>query len=234
MSELVVVMLVLSIVVIASATLTIGLGRTNAQAVVRQDQIDGARYAMDRMSRNLRAAVRPDQLSTTCTTCASEVFVSGQEFSMQFYANLESPYGVAVPSLVTYTVAATGPDAGVLLERVQVPDQAVPSGAGWTYCTATAPTATAACRSRLRTTPLARGVRATGTPLFSYRGANDVTFSAGGAGLSASEFGNVIAVEVQLSTTSTGAAAVTPTTVVQRVLLTNQYSLLRPNPGATP
>lgn len=234
MSELVVVMFVLSIIVIATMTLTTTLQRTNAQTLNRQEQIDDVRFAMDRMTRTLRSAVRPSQLSTACATCTADAFVSGQQFAVQFYANIESTYAVPVPSRVTYTVAATGPTAGVLVERIQEPDQGTPTSSGWTYCNAEAAGAPAACRARLQRRTLATGIRATGTPLFAYYASNDAGLNASGTGLAAAELGTVVAIELQLTATSTGVAAAQPTTVVQRVLLTNPYTLLRPDPGATP
>ncbi|WP_243882211.1 hypothetical protein [Cellulomonas dongxiuzhuiae] len=234
MSELVVVMFVLSIIVIATMTLTVTMQRTNAQTMNRQEQIDGVRFAMDRISRTLRSAVRPSQLSTACATCTADAFVSGQQFAVQFYANVESTYSVVVPSRVTYSVAATGPTAGVLVERVQEPDQGTPTASGWTYCDAEAAGATAACKARLQRRTLATGVRATGTPMFAYYANNNTALSAAGTGLAATELATVMAVEVQLTATSTGVAAAQPTTIVQRVLLTNPYTLLRPDPGATP
>ena len=232
MAELVVVMFVLAILAAATATLTIGFERTTAQSMQRQDQIDSGRHAVDRMTKTLRSTVRFSQLG--CSTCTQEALETGAPFRMVFYANIDSRYSVSVPSRVTYEVPASGPNAGVLVEKIQEPDQAAATASGWTYCSAEAPGASAACKSRLRTSVLARGIRATGSPVFSYFRQDNTLISVPPAGLGGADLSEAIAVELQLTATSTGAVAAQPTTFVQRVLLTNSFTLLRPDPEATP
>lgn len=234
MTELVVVMFIMSVVVLATATLTIGFERTNAQTNARQEQIDAGRNAMDRMTRTLRVAVKPSQLAASCTGCAQDAFISGQPYSVQFYSNLENVSGTVGPSRVTYTIGTVAGRAGVLTERVQRPDSATPTTSGWTYCNAEAAGAPAACRARLTTRVLAQGVATTGVPLLTYFDENGAALTVPSTGLTAEQLQRVMSIELTLRLTSQGVARPEPTTFVQRVLLTNSHALLRPNPGATP
>lgn len=234
MTELVVTMFILSLVVVATMTLTIGFERTTAENVKRQDQIDAGRVAVERMTRNLRVAVKPSQLSASCAGCTADAFVSGNRFAVQFYANLDNANGAVGPSRVTYTVGTVNGVAGVLQEKLQVPDSAVPSTSGWSYCNAEAPTATAACKARLKVRRLATGVMTTGAPLFSYFDENGAAMTPASSGLSAENLQRVLAIELTVEVGSPGAIRPDSTTYVQRVLLSNSYALLRPDPGATP
>ncbi|QCB93644.1 type IV pilus modification PilV family protein [Cellulomonas shaoxiangyii] len=234
MSELVVVMFILSIVVIATLTLTIGFERSNAQNVARQDQIDAGRSAIDRLTRTLRVAIKPSQLSASCTSCSADTFVSGSAFGVQFYANIDNPRSAPIgPSRVTYAITTTG-GRTVLTERVQRPDSATPTSSGWTYCNAEAASASAVCRDRLRSQVLARDVRGTGTALFTYYDENGAVLPLTAGALSSADLKRVLAVELHLTVMSDVSVAPRPTTFVQRVLLTNSQVILRPNPGATP
>jgi len=234
MTELVVTMVILSIVVIATTTLTIGFERTTAENVKRQDQIDAGRVAVERMTRNLRVAVKPSQLSASCAGCVADAFVSGNRFGVQFYANLDNANGAVGPSRVTYSVGTVDGVEGVLLEKLQVPDSATPTTSGWNYCDAEAPAATAACKARLTVRRLATGVITTGTALFSYYDENGAPLPMTGTGLTADDLQRVLSIELTVQVGSPGAIRPASTTYVQRVLLSNSHALLRPDPGATP
>ncbi len=227
-------MMILSLVVIATTTLTIGFERTNAENVKRQDQIDAGRVAVERMTRNLRVAVKPSQLAASCAGCVADAFISGNRYTVQFYANLDNAGGAVGPSRVTYTVGTVDGVEGVLQEKLQVPDSATPTTSGWTYCDAEIGTATATCKSRLKVRRLATGVRTTGVPLFSYYDENGALLSVPAGGLTPADLQRVLAVELTVEVGSPGAIRPVSTTYVQRVLLSNSYALLRPDPGATP
>lgn len=232
LTEMVVVMLIMSIVVVTTVSLTISLGRTTAQNSARQDQIDVGRIAVERLSKTARTAVKPSQLQPTCDTACGEVdaFLQGGSYSMKFYANLDNVSNLVGPSQVTYTLATTGTDAGVLVEKVQTPDPvAVPGNpppTGYTYCNAEATGATGACKSRLTVRRLATGVQ-TGTPVFTYYQANGDPLPASASGLTADQLEKVMAIEVQLTVKSPSASAPGATTYIQRITLPNAQAILQ-------
>ncbi|WP_432456436.1 PulJ/GspJ family protein [Cellulomonas iranensis] len=233
MTELVVAMMIMSLVVIATTTLTIGFERTTAENVARQDQIDAGRVAMARISRNLRMAVSQKQLATSCTGCPEQPFVSAGRFGMTFYANIDNKDGSVGPSRVTYSVGTVGGVPGVLQESILRPNAAAPGVNGWAYCDPAAASATADCRSRLTTRRLATGVLTDGPPLFAYFQQGGAPLSAPSTGLPGGDLGKVTSVELTARVGSTGAVRPVATTYVQRVLLGNAIAL-QPQTGATP
>lgn len=234
--ELLVSMMILAVIIAATATLAIGFSRTNAQNIARQDQVDRAREATERISKTIRTAVKPNKLSACVTaTCDVDAFVAAGAWSMQFYGNLDNPGNTRGPSRITYVVATSGPDKGVLIEKVQRPDSATPTaGTGYTYCNAEATGATAACTSLLTVRRLATGVRTDGaTPLFQYftTGGGGMTVPA--TGLAAADIAKVLSVELTLRVQSASPSKPGPTTYIQRVLLPNSLAVLRPE-GTNP
>lgn len=224
--ELAVVMAILSVIVAATVTLAIGYERTNAQNVARQDQIEMARAAVERMAKTIRTAVKPSQLS--CAGCTEDAFVRGEDFAMQFYANLDNPQNIIGPSRITYTIATAGEDAGVLVEKVQRPDSATPLPS-YTYCDAESPTASAACQERLTTRRLAVGVQVgTGTPVFQYFRETGAAMATGPSGLAVSDLQRVLSIEVTVTVQSLKAQQPNPTTYIQRIMLPNSDAILRP------
>jgi prepilin-type N-terminal cleavage/methylation domain-containing protein len=228
LTEMLVVMIVMGIVVAATATLTIGMTRTTAQNTARQDQIDIARTSVERISKTVRTAVKPSQLLTSCSeSCLSaSAFLNGTTTSMQFYANLDNPGNRVGPSRITYSVAADGADAGVLVERIQRPDTSTPGVNGYTYCNAEAAGATSTCRQNLTVRRHATGV---GTArLFSYYRADGQRLVPAGDGrLSVADLKRVTAVEIQLTVSRTGAYAPKPTTYIQRITLPNAQAVVQ-------
>ncbi|QHT58273.1 hypothetical protein GXP71_06930 [Cellulomonas sp. H30R-01] len=230
--ELLVSMMILGMIIAAVATLAIGFQRTAVQNITRQDQVDVARASVDRLSKTLRTAVKPNKLSScTTTACDIDAFVIANTYSMQFYANLDNSSGaVRGPSRISYSVATSGPDAGVLVEKVQRPDTATPAaGAGFTYCNAEASGATAACRSRLQVRRLATDVRTSGgTPLFQYYRDDGSAMTVPSSGLTAADMGEVLSVEVTLRVRDNAQTSTGTTTYIQRILLPNSLAVLRP------
>ncbi len=230
LSELVVVMLILGIVAAATAALTIGFQRTNAQNITRQDQIDVARTAVERMSKTIRTAVKPSQLTSNCSGCIADAFIKAEGYSMQFYANLDNKDNAVGPSRVTYSVATSGPDAGVLIEKVQLPEPGELTGAGYVYCDAEAAGASTECQSRLSVRRLAVGVVTTGAvPLFTYYDASGAAMPSPVAAPEA-----VLSVEIDVNVQTPNATRAAPTEYIQRVTLPNAQAVIRPGTDPTP
>lgn len=242
-AELLVSMILLGVIIAATATLAIGFQRTNAQNIARQDQIDIARTATERLSKVVRTAVKPSQLVDCVTTVCDEVtaFISASPYTMQFYANLDNAGNKKGASKVTYQLATTGADAGVLVEKVQIPDHdsaGVPilTTSGYTYCNAEASGATAACKANLSVRKLATGVVTTGAvPLFSYFDDQGAAMPlAAGASLPLSSIDRVLAIELTVKVLKPGVAGQKLTTYIQRIQLPNSQAVLRPGDDATP
>lgn len=226
-TELAVVMLILGIIVAATATLSIGFTRTNAENTSRQTQLDDARIAVERMSETIRTAVKPSQLVSTCTQCGNvDAFMEGADLSAQFYANLDNPKNSVGPSRISYTVATSGADAGVLIERLQTPDSNVPTSTGYNYCDATSPSATADCKKHLTVRRVVSGVQ-TSAPIFKYYDQAGQRLDTSSGGLSADSLERVLAIEVVLTVQSTNVTKPQPTTYIQRVTLPNAQAVLR-------
>lgn len=230
MTELLVVMLISSIVVIATTSLTIGFERTNAENVRRQDQVDAGRAAVERMTRNLRVAVRQSQMAASCAGCDDETFTSATPFRTVFHAAVvQQADGSFLPGLVTYEIDAAD---GVLSERIVQPDTVAAGASGWTYTCENLPARTsAACAGKVSTRRLAAGVLTDGPALFTYFDENSAALP---ATVPTDKLPHIASIELTVRVGSSGSAAPRPTTYVQRVLLTNPHALLRPNPGATP
>ena len=234
--ELSVTMLILGIIVAATATLAIGFSRTNAQNTNRQDQIEDARQAVERISKTLRTAVKPSQLIAACSVACGDIdaFMQGKDASVQFYANLNNPGNRVGPSRITYTVGTTGASAGLLVETAQTPTDSNPSTPvvdpghdGYVYCDATNPLASEECKSHLTSRVLAHDVQ-TSSPVFKYYGPDGARLSTSTTGLTSDELSQVLAIElvvtIQKSRTT---EQVSPTTYIQRITLPNAQAVLQ-------
>lgn len=241
--ELLVGMLILGMVIAATTTLTIGFQKTNAQNITRQDQIDIARTATERVSKVVRTAVKPSQLIDCLTPACEDVtaFISASQTGMQFYANLNNAGNVRGASRVTYSVGTTGADAGVLIEKVQVPDHdafgnPIITTNGYTYCNAEVGGASAACKANLTVRRVATGVITAGAvPLFTYFDDQGAPMPlTAGSSLTAAQIDKVLAIELTVKVQKTGASAAKLTTFIQRIQLPNAQAVLRPGDDATP
>ncbi|GEL93479.1 type IV pilus modification PilV family protein [Cellulomonas composti] len=224
--ELAAAMFLFGIIVASVATLSIGFARTNAENMNRQDQVDVARSSVERMSRNVRTAVMPSQMSATCTGCTEDAFVLGKNLEVQFYANVDNTGNTVGPSRVTYQVTNISGGFGTLVEKVQVPDSATPTASGYQYCNAELSSASAACKARLKTRILARGVD-TSTPLFSYYNQSGTRLTPASAGLTATDLSNVLGVELHLTVQQQSAVKANGTTYIQRITLPNAQAVMR-------
>lgn len=230
MTEMLVVMLIFGIVVAATTTITISMSRTNGQNIARQDLVDEARTAVERISKTTRTAVKPSQLLSNCVSSCADVdaFLQGTPTSMKFYANLDNEGNLVGPSQVTYTIATSGPDAGVLIEKVQVPDPIPPgSTSGYVYCNAEAAGASSACRERLTVRRLAEDVDTSGASVFQYFKGYGDRLTAGATGLSAGDLEKVVGIEINLTVRSASTTAPQPVTYIQHVTLPNAQAVMQ-------
>jgi prepilin-type N-terminal cleavage/methylation domain-containing protein len=228
LTEMLVVMLIFGIVVAATASVTISMSRTTGQNMARQDLVDEARTAVERVSKTTRTAVKPSQLLSSCSVACAEVdaFLQGTPTSMKFYANLDNPGNSLGPSQITYTIATSGADAGVLVEKVQRPDSNVPGTNGYAYCNAEAAGASAACRARLSVRRVAEGVTTT-SDVFRYYAADGARLVPAASGLTASDLEKVLGIEVTLTVRSDSTTAPQPITYIQRITLPNAQAVMQ-------
>ncbi len=127
MIEMMVVVGILGMVLAMALGMTITIARHMGVNGIRIDQSQQAKVAADSMTKSLRTAVLPKQLSATCTGCDVSAFLSGDVRSVQFYANLTNDYTLVLapstittngPSKISYSVASTG----VLTETIRRPN----------------------------------------------------------------------------------------------------------------
>jgi type II secretory pathway pseudopilin PulG len=220
--ETAVTMLILGFVSASVMVLMNGAQKMSFENGARLDQINAGRVAIEAMSRNLRAAIMPSQLGSTCAdpllvndpSCAPAAFVSGTPTAVQFYANTDNANNVLGPSKVTYLLGGVG--GTELIERIQRADARPAGSTTYTYC---APSPSCPVRERV----LARGV-VTGTPLFTYYdGAGTVMPQ---TTLDANALARVDAIEVTVAVRSPR-GAVAPATFLQRVALPNADTVVR-------
>lgn len=232
LTELLVVMLITSIVMVTAVSMTIAFQRTTAQNITRQDQVDAARVAIERIAKTARTVVKPSKLAATCATafCEQTAIISGGTRSVVFFANLDNKDNLVGPSRVTYALSTTGATAGQLVEKVQRPDSAVPGTAGYTYCAAELASSPAACKARLTTRVLATGVVASvSEPIFTYYNTDGVRLLPVTAtdSLAAGDLGNVLSLELQVRVRAASGSSTGPTTYIQRVTLPNSQAVIR-------
>lgn len=225
LTELIVVLIVSSIIAVLTTTLVIGVQNTNQQNVVRQDQIDSGRTATEAMARTLRASVKPNQISTTCGSgCTADAFLQATRFRVQFYANIDNPGNTVGPSRVSYTVVETGPDAGDLIETVQVPNSPTPSASGYQYCAE----GSAGCAPRITRRVIARDVVVTGPALFRYFDEVGQEMIPGTvSSLATDQLRRVLAVEITTTIQNTEAGSTKPTTYIQRIMAPNAQAVIK-------
>jgi prepilin-type N-terminal cleavage/methylation domain-containing protein len=223
LTELLVTMFITSILIAGTATLVVGVSRTNGANIDRTDQVDTARVGVERMVQALRTSVMQSQLG--CSGCTADAFIQGADYGAQFYANINNAGGTVGPSKVTYRIVTTGTGTGDLRQTIQRPDSATPSPTlGFQYTNT----------ANIVDTVIARGVRTdTGAPMFAYfDGASARLVPTSGA-LTAAQLKNVLAIEVQL-TVQTPSQRARPTTYVQRLLLPNAEAVIRQNEETSP
>ena len=223
--ELMVVMIVSSIIAVLTVTLVIGVMRTNSRNVVRQDQVDAARVAVESMGKTLRASVKPSQLSSGCGSgCTEDAFLTGTKLGVQFYSNIDNPGNITGPSRVTYSVVTTGAQKGNLVETIQIPNSNVPGSSGYAYCSGTA----GSCKSRITTRVLARDVVHDGPAVLRYfDDAGNEMVPVGTGSLTTAQLKSVLSIEVRLAVMDRDSDKPKPTTYIQRLMLPNAQAVIK-------
>ncbi len=223
MIEVVVVAALLAIVLAMAQEAVILTTRVVGDNAVRLDESQQAKTAVEGMTKTLRTAILPKQLSGTCTGCDVAAFMSGDAKSVRFYANVDNDLSVPTSGTTTFgprKVSYVLDNGGTLTETVQAPNVHAYNDYNFTYCT---PGAGCAVRTRV----LARNVVTTQS-LFTYY----------------SKAGTVLPVPLETSTTYLQAVdsidvfltvkprgRVEGTSVTTRVMLPNADAA--PTPSAT-
>jgi len=205
LAEMVVVVGILSMVLAMVMTTTIAAQKSVSGNSARLDQVQEGKLAIETISRNLRTAVLPTQLSATCTGCDQAAFLTANVRTVQFYANINNPSNITGPSRVTYAVDASGN----LTETIQAPNAHAASDFNYQYCT---PGAGCPVVSRV----LARGVTTSGAMFVYYDSAGNTLSS---LPLVSADLARVDSVDVVVSVQRS--PQVRGTTFTQRVTLPN-------------
>jgi len=209
LTEMVVVISILSVVLAMVATTTITAQKNLNGSSARLDQVQQGKLAIEAMTKTLRTAVRPTQLNATCTGCDQAAFLQGNARTVQFYANINNPSNITGPSRVSYIVNGNGE----LTESIQAPNPHAATDFNYQYCT---PGPGCVVPSRI----IARGVSTTST-LFTYYDSSGTTFST--LPLSVGDLPRVDSVDVVISVQRS--PQVRGTTFTQRVTLPNADSV---------
>lgn len=223
--ELMVTMVITGLVAAMTAALVIGVQQTNQANTVRQDQIDTARVSVERMSKTLRASVKPNQVATCTGTdvCVADAFRGARTLSVSFYANINNPGNSIGPSRVDYAISTTGATAGQLIETVQRPVSNVPSATGYVYCTSGP-----GCDATKKTQVLARNVVTTSGPVFQYFDETGTPMvPVGTASLTDAQRKKVLSIEIVVRVQNGTGPDARPTTYIQRILLPNSQALMK-------
>lgn len=213
--EMMVVVGILSLILAMALGMLITITKLQGQNAARINQSQDGKVAVEAMSKSLRTAVLPKQLSATCTGCDVAAFINGNVRSVQFYANLNNDYTATLdpstittngPSKVSYAVDSSG----VLTESFRRPDPHRADNFNYQYsCVA----GSAGCVVSSRV--IARGVSTTQT-LFTYYDRNGGLLTPPLAG---DDLASVNSVDITLSVQS--APNVQASDVVTRVTLPN-------------
>jgi prepilin-type N-terminal cleavage/methylation domain-containing protein len=176
----------------------------------RLNQTQQSKLAVEALSKSLRTAVLPSQIS--CGSCDPTAFMAASWNTVSFYANINNPSNTIGPSKVTYTLATNG----TLTETVQPPDPHAASNFNYTYCTP-GPTCAVFTRTLAR-----KMVYSAAKPVFTYY--NPTTPGALTTPLTTATLKTVNSVDI--SVTVKAGTTVPGSTVVTRVSLPNANALI--------
>jgi prepilin-type N-terminal cleavage/methylation domain-containing protein len=230
LAEMAVVIGILGLIMAMAQGALIATSKTVAGDQVRNDQTQQAKVAVESMSKTLRTAILPTQLSATCgTVCNLTAFIQGDANYVIFYANLNNDYTVAAspgltdegPSKVSYYL-----QSGDLWETIRRPDMHGPSVSMYTY---TCIQGTTGCTVQDRL--LAKRVGTT-RPIFSYYQKDGATLIATPLEVSTVRLAAVDSIDIFLSVKLSGQTKGSSVTI--RVQLPNVDSLSVPTPTPTP
>jgi prepilin-type N-terminal cleavage/methylation domain-containing protein len=230
LAEMVVVIGILGLIMAMAQGALIATSKTVSGNQARNDQTLQAKVAIESMSKALRTAILPTQLSATCTTCSLTAFLQGDATYVTFYANLNNDYTVAAgpgltdegPSKVSYYI-----QSGSLKETIRRPDLHGPNISMYTYdCVQ----GTAGCTVKDRT--LAKKVVTTGQPIFTYFQKDGTTQIAVPLEYVSTRLAAVDSIDIFLSVKLTPKTKASSVTI--RVQLPNVDSLSVPTPSPSP
>ncbi len=207
--------------------------KQTASTIIRLDDVDQARMAIDSLSRTVRTAVEPAQLQVGCTSCngpasTSTALTSAQPSTIQLFANGGSAAG---PSLVTFSVSYDAArEQGTLTRTVQPPD--VGSAPNFTYTACTI--GTAGCL--ITSLPIVRGLQwpLPGALFTYYSNAGAPLTPPAGASLPPQQLISVDSIAINLAVKTTNPYHTGPTTIASRVGLPNAGSGVLATPAPTP
>lgn len=110
--EVLVAMVVASTVLGLVTSAMIAMLRNGAAVNSRLANLDQVRIGVDALSKNLRTAVRPEQLNPTCSASCSAAFETATNNQVVFYANVGDKVGTkAAPTRMAYSIVADPSDA---------------------------------------------------------------------------------------------------------------------------
>lgn len=202
--EMVVVVGILGIVLAMVQTTLILTQKTVSGSGQRVDQTSQANVAISSLTKVLRTAVLPSQLSATGLSSGAAAFIQGTKTSVQFYANINNDANITGPSQVSYAVDA----AGTLTEKIQPPDAHAAGNFNYTYN----------CTTCAVTRVLARNVSTT-LAMFTYYTKSGATIT--DATLTAADLAAVDSVDVVVQVKSSATSTIQATTLYERVTLPN-------------
>jgi hypothetical protein len=208
-------------------TVTSVLGyRISANLANRTDNATQGQLATDAVSKVLRTAILPDQLTeVSCVDCADTAIVQATRTQVSFYANLGAT-SVVGPSLVTLRVVQdtrATQTSGQLVQTLQPPTDL--GGGKYTFCNP----ATAGCAVQTRV--LTRGLAWPAVSFLAYYNFSGTEITS--ATFSSADLASVASVEVNLAIQVVkGQARYPATTVIKRVRLPNSdiNVLVQPSP----
>jgi len=211
-----------------TATSVLGY-RIAANLANRTDNATQGQIAVDAVSKILRTAILPDQLTeVSCTNCAETAIVQATRTQVSFYANLAATSSIG-PSLVSLRVVQdtrAAQTSGQLVQTLQPPTDL--GGGKYSFCNP----ATAGCAVQTRV--LARGLAWPAANLFAYY--NFAGSQVTSASFTSADLASVASVELTLGVqTVKGQTRYPASTLIKRVRLPNSdINVLVPTTTPTP
>jgi len=180
--EVMVAMVIATTVLGLVTTTMISMLRNGAGASSRLANLDQVRTGVDALSKNLRTAVRPEQLNPTCSTSCSAAFETVTDSRVVFFGNVGDKVGSnSAPTRITYAIAvdpndATGTTAAVTETRQKVASTWTAGDYTWAGGTGTAPCATpiTGCVTRVISRGVTWPLPTSNGPLFTYYNGTNV------------------------------------------------------------
>ncbi len=193
LAELLVAIAVFTVLALGVGSTAVVVLRTSSALEARVENATAGQVGVDAVSKVLRTAVLPAQLTDlTCSGCADTAVVSATRTQVRFYANLGGA-GVQAPLLVTLVLeedTGASQTSGQLVQRTQLPI-VDPATQSYSFCNPTTPT----CQVQRRV--LARGLAWPAADTFFYY--DDLGAHLSAASLAAADLPMVSSVEIALT-----------------------------------